>query len=123
MRNLNKEIHPYTKPSIDFIYKILEDAYNSDLTYDVDDMRNSILGFAASSTNQADACLKIVSKMHFKSKELPTVPVLETPVVFFDCEVFPNLLLVFSSPCRDKLQWWKESQKPGSKVVFVPSRG
>ena len=52
----------YTKPSIDFIYKILEDAYNSDLTYDVDDMRNSILGFAASSTNQADACLKIVSK-------------------------------------------------------------
>lgn len=54
MRNLNKEIHPYTKPSIDFIYKILEDAYNSDLTYDVDDMRNSILGFAASSTNQAD---------------------------------------------------------------------
>ena len=42
MRNLNKEIHPYTKPSIDFIYKILEDAYNSDLTYDVDDMRNAI---------------------------------------------------------------------------------
>lgn len=94
MRNLNKEIHPYTKPSIDFIYKILEDAYNSDLRYDVDDMRNSILGFAASSTNQADACLKIVSKMHFKSKELPEVPVLETPIVFFDCEVFPNLLLV-----------------------------
>ena len=32
--------------------------------------------------------------MHFKSKELPAVPVLETPIVFFDCEVFPNLLLV-----------------------------
>ncbi|WP_300958506.1 DUF5906 domain-containing protein, partial [Bacteroides acidifaciens] len=29
-RNLNKEIHPGTKPSIDFIYKILEDAYSSD---------------------------------------------------------------------------------------------
>lgn len=95
MRNLNKEIHPYTKPSIDFIYKILEDAYNSDLRYDVDDMRNSILGFAASSTNQADACLKIVSKMHFKSKEVPDLPPPhEAPIVFFDCEVFPNLLLV-----------------------------
>lgn len=94
MRNLNKEIHPYTKPSIDFIYKILEDAYNSDLTYDVDDMRNSILGFAASSTNQADACLKIVSKMHFKSKEPTAVVTYEAPIVFFDCEVFPNLLLV-----------------------------
>lgn len=102
MRNLNKEIHPYTKPSIDFIYKILEDAYNSDLTYDVDDMRNAILGFAASSTNQADACLKIVSKMHFKSKE-PTQPVTyEAPIVFFDCEVFPNLLLVN----------WKFQRKP-----------
>ena len=94
MRNLNKEIHPYTKPSIDFIYKILEDAYNSDLTYDVDDMRNAILGFAASSSNQADACLKIVSKMHFKSKELTETVTCEAPIVFFDCEVFPNLLLV-----------------------------
>lgn len=107
MRNLNKEIHPYTKPSIDFIYKILEDAYNSDLTYDVDDMRNSILGFAASSTNQADACLKIVSKMHFKSKEPTAVVTYEAPIVFFDCEVFPNLLLVNwkfqSTPDKDEL--------------------
>ena len=38
-RNLNKEIHPATKPSIDFIYKILTDAYESGLTYDVTDMR------------------------------------------------------------------------------------
>lgn len=93
-RNLNKEFHPYTKPSIDFIYKILEDAYNSDLAYDVDDMRNSILAFAASSTNQADTCLKIVSKMHFKSKEPAPEVKSDAPIVFFDCEVFPNLLLV-----------------------------
>lgn len=46
-RNLNKEIHPGTKPSIDFIYKILEDAYSSDLSYDVTDMRNAVLAFAA----------------------------------------------------------------------------
>ena len=109
MRNLNKEIHPYTKPSIDFIYKILEDAYNSDLTYDVDDMRNSILGFAASSTNQADACLKIVSKMHFKSKEPTAVVTYEAPIVFFDCEVFPNLLLVN----------WKFQSKPDKEEPTV----
>lgn len=109
MRNLNKEIHPYTKPSIDFIYKILEDAYNSDLTYDVDDMRNSILGFAASSTNQADACLKIVSKMHFKSKEPTAVVTYEAPIVFFDCEVFPNLLLVN----------WKFQSTPGKEEPTV----
>ena len=38
-RNLKKEIHPGTKPSVDFIYKILEDAYNKGLKYDVTDMR------------------------------------------------------------------------------------
>ena len=31
VRNLNKEIHANTKPSVEFIYKILEDAYHSDL--------------------------------------------------------------------------------------------
>lgn len=55
-RNLNKEYHPATKPSIDFIYKILEDAYASDLHYDVTDMRNAVLAFASSSTHQADYC-------------------------------------------------------------------
>lgn len=116
MRNLNKEIHPYTKPSIDFIYKILEDAYNSDLTYDVDDMRNSILGFAASSTNQADACLKIVSKMHFKSKEPTAVVTNEAPIVFFDCEVFPNLLLV-----NWKFQSTPDKEEPTVYRLINPS--
>lgn len=68
-RNLNKEYHPATKPSIDFIYKILEDAYASDLHYDVTDMRNAVLAFAASSTHQADYCIKLVNKMQFKSAD------------------------------------------------------
>ena len=72
MRNLNKEIHPGTKPSIDFIYKILEDAYASDLKYDVTDMRNGVLAFAANSTNQADYCIKLVNKMQFKSEDSST---------------------------------------------------
>lgn len=94
-RNLNKEIHPATKPSIDFIYKILEDAYSSDLSYDLTDMRNAVLAFAASSTNQADYCIKLVNKMHFKSEE-PSVNIEdeEAPLVFYDVEVFPNLFLV-----------------------------
>lgn len=94
---LAKEISPYTKPSVDFIAHIVEEAYEGNVTYDIDDMRNVILAFAANSTNQADACLKIVSKMHFKSKDdiernAPTGE--EKPMIFFDCEVFPNLLLV-----------------------------
>ena len=60
-------------------------------------MRNAILAFAVNSTNQADACLKITAKMHFKSREDVESQVDDgekAPIVFFDCEVFPNLFLV-----------------------------
>lgn len=94
-RNLNKEIHPGTKPSIDFIYKILDDAYASNLNYDVTDMRNGILAFAANSTHQADYCIKLVNKMKFKSEDAsPAVNNNEAKKIFYDIEVFPNLLLV-----------------------------
>ena len=94
-RNLNKEIHPATKPSIDFIFKNLEDAYNGGLKYDVSDMKNAVLAFAAQSTNQADYCIKLVGKMKFKSEE-PSISVTndEKPIIFYDIEVFPNLFLV-----------------------------
>lgn len=94
-RNLNKEIHPATKPSIDFIHKILTDAYDSGMTYDVTDMRNAVLAFAANSTNQAEYCIKMVNKMPFKSAEDgPAVKNDEAKLVFYDVEVFPNLFLV-----------------------------
>ncbi|MEY8515357.1 DUF5906 domain-containing protein [Lachnospiraceae bacterium 29-84] len=94
-RNLNKEIHPGTKPSIDFIYKILEDAYASGLGYDVTDMRNAVLAFAANSTNQSDYCVKIVDRMRFKSEDATLGEASqETEMVFYDVEVFPNLFLV-----------------------------
>jgi hypothetical protein len=95
-KNLNKEIHPGTKPSIDFIYKILKDAYNENTPYDVLDMRNSVLAFAASSTNQADYCIKLVNKMKFKS-EKTSEDIYEGDdgkLVFYDVEIFPNLFLV-----------------------------
>lgn len=94
-RNLNKEYHPATKPSIDLIYKILEDAYASDLHYDVTDMRNAVLAFAASSTHQADYCIKLVNKMQFKSADQSSgTKNDDAKLVFYDVEVFPNLFLV-----------------------------
>lgn len=94
-KNLNKEIHDSTKCSVDFIYKNLEDAFNSGMKYDVSDLRNSVYMFAAKSTNQADYCLKLVNKMHFKSEE-PSANTDgdEVPIAFYDVEVFPNLFLV-----------------------------
>ena len=42
-RNLRKEIHPGTKPSIDFIHHILEKAYDDGLSYNVEDLRPMII--------------------------------------------------------------------------------
>lgn len=94
-RNLNKDIHPGTKPSIDFIFKILEDAYNNGLKYDVTDMRNAILAFGAGSTHHADYCIKLINKMKFKSDE-PSMNIAnkDSKLVFYDVEVFPNLFLI-----------------------------
>lgn len=92
---LRKEVHPGTKPNVDFIYKILEDAYEDGLHYDVTDMRNAIFAFAANSTNQADTCIKLVNKMHFKSDET-SLGIVDpnSDLIFYDIEVFPNLFLV-----------------------------
>ena len=94
-RNMEKEFHPGTKPSIDFIYKILEDAYERGLKYDVSDMKNEIYAFAMNSTNQSDYCIKLVNQMHFKSDDpSDAIDSKDSKIIFYDIEVFPNLLLV-----------------------------
>ena len=102
-RNLRKEIHPGTKPSVDFIHKILEDAYNSDLAYDVTDLRPAILAFANNSTNQAEYCVKLVAQMKFKSEIESEPEESDNEIVFFDLEVFPNLFTIgWKYPGKDK---------------------
>ena len=109
-RNLRKEIHPGTKPSIDFIYKILEDAYLSGMKYDVTDLRSRIVAFANNSSNQPLLALKVVQKMRWKSEDICMAglepfpygkqkdPNDTTPpddrLVFFDVEVYPNLFVI-----------------------------
>ena len=95
LRNLNKEYHDATKPSIDFIDKLLTDAYNSGMKYDVTELRPSILSFAMQSTHQAEYCIKCVNNMKFKSDEPSEhVEAEHDQIVFYDIEVFPNLFLV-----------------------------
>ena len=96
VRNLRKEIHPATKPSVDFIYQILEDAYKSDTPYDVRDLRPAVLAFANNSTHQSPYCVKLVSKMKFNSEnESIDLGIYSTDkVAFYDVEVYPNLFLI-----------------------------
>lgn len=106
-RNLRKEIHPGTKSSVDFIKKILDDAYDSGLTYDVSDMKSVIITFAAMSTNQKLQSIKTVKDMKFKSDDMPDDSIEVTPsafikpdtpaddrIAYYDVEVFPNLFMI-----------------------------
>lgn len=117
-RNLRKEFHAGTKPSIDFIKKILDDAFNDGMAYDLTDMRPTLMAFAFSSTNQAAQALKVVSEMKFAGKDMVEAPLDEAPQdrgtpglafgssaatqvaatddrnVFWDVEVYPNLFVI-----------------------------
>ena len=118
-RNLNKEIHPATKPSIDFIFKILSDAHKSGLKYDVTDMRPAVLLFATNSTNQANYCVKLVNEMKFSSHEEEWLTQINEPtrqyssedIYFYDVEVFPNLLLL----------GYKKMGDPNKTYIFQPT--
>lgn len=104
---LRKEHHGATKPEVDFIKKMLDDAYDSGMHYDLTPMRPRILAFAMGSTNQKDICVKIVNKMHFKSDDVSdSLTDEDKPIIFYDVEVFPNLFLV---------NWKKQGED--SKVV------
>jgi phage/plasmid-associated DNA primase len=98
IRALRKEVHPGTKSNIDFIEHILEEAWTSGMQYDVTDLRGRILAFANGSTNQAAASIKAVQRMKFASDEIAanTEPVIpqDERLVFFDCEVYPNLFVI-----------------------------
>lgn len=108
-RNLRKEIHPGTKPSIDFIAHILEEAYESGMTFDVTDLRQKITFFANNSSNKALECLKIVQGMRWKSddntvEDAPAPTATDDRLVIYDLEVYSNLFVIcwkFQSPAGE----------------------
>jgi len=95
-RNLNKDNVPGTKPSVELIYKDLEKAYNSGMHYDVSKMKQTIYEFASNSSHHSAYCIKLVSKMKFCSEDIAEAAAAENelPLIFFDVEVFSNLLLI-----------------------------
>ena len=102
---LNKEYNlGGTKPHVDYIYDTLEKAYNNGVEYDITDLRPKVLAFANNSTNQAQYCVGLVSKMHFcqdvdfsnnqRLLRMGQDKNEDAPIVFYDVEVFPNLFVV-----------------------------
>ena len=107
-KGLRKEVHDDTRSSIDFINQMLNKAYESGMSYDVHKMRQPILLFAMQASNQSDYCTKLVSNMHFMSKDyeekIRKAEIAneygdekfddEAVITFFDLEVFKNLLVI-----------------------------
>lgn len=101
---VRKEYCPGTKPSIDFICKILDEAYESGITYDVSDLKSALITFAMGSTHWADYCLQVVGNMKFQSEKLPAGenPQNDDILTFYDVEVFPNLFLISFMDSNEK---------------------
>lgn len=117
-KNLDKEFHGDTSSSINFINKLLDDAYDSGMNYDISDMKNSLIAFAQGSHNQAKRCLTVVNEMKLMGKAneaerkpeaidygRDSIKLLEGleksrktgtdgEIIFFDVEVFPNLFVL-----------------------------
>ena len=91
---LRKEVHSATKPNVDFIEKILTEAYNSGVEYDLSSLESDVIMFAASSSNHSKECMERAMKFPYKSEHDEAAdPPTDDPIVFYDVEVFPNLFV------------------------------
>lgn len=99
---LRKEIEPYaTTTCIDYIGKVLQEAYDSGMKYDLSEMKPQVLAFAAASTHNALKCMEKAESFPYKSEEESEwVPPSseEKSIAFFDTEVFPNLFVLVYKP-------------------------
>lgn len=97
---LRKEIEPFaTTTCIDYIGKVLQEAYDSGMKYDVSEMKPQILAFAAASTHNAIRCLDKAETFPYKSEEASEwIPPTEKTIAFFDTEVYPNLFVLCYKP-------------------------
>ena len=114
---LNKEVHASTAQNINFIEKVLEDAYATGIDYDVSDLKMAAFIFASKSTNQSELCKKKVMNMKWRSAEREAENVItqvkkEPRLVIFDVETLKNLFLVcwkFYGKGKTVFRWFNPS--------------
>lgn len=133
LKSLRKENLGHTKPEIDFIQFLLEKAYDSDMEYDVTDLRPAIQEFALGSTNQAEYCYQTIDSMKFKS-EAPAENLLDNeyldPPYDEICTMVPqqkegeDWILIFDTECYSNLflLCWKIKGKEMEPIrIFNPT--
>lgn len=124
-KNLAKEVHEDTTSSIHMIKKVLDDAYESGIPYNVTSFFGPVRDFAAASTHQADHCLECVTQMHFKSESVERVEAAltdlasseERPLIVLDIEIYRP------DPKTDNeglfLVCWKRQGAPRDTIVAM----
>lgn len=126
LKALDKGYEPKTTVcNVDYIFKDLEAAYEEGFYYDLENLHKDVINFASNSTNQAEKCLKTVSKMHFRCKEAEEKAEkaaerldLSKQLAFFDIEIFPNLMIMCWCPDdRDECVTWY-NPKPDQVAEF-----
>lgn len=116
--NLHKKYAPGTYSSVSFMKKLMDEAYENGVQYDLTDMQSDIVAFAASSTNKRSESLKVVQEMQFKSNPalvdmygedpIPEAEVEDdVKVALYDVEVYKDLFVV----C------WKFEDSPDESIV------
>lgn len=101
----------HTKPCIDFIKHVLDEAYDSGKHYDVSHIRKNVYAHAMGSTNNKRYCTDLVGKMKWYSAD--AAPQLEPKesgtMAFYDIEVLPNVNMVNWKTAEDFRPWDFES--------------
>lgn len=106
LRCLKKEHHGATTPEVHLIKKVLTEAYESNVHYDLRNLEERVTTFAMNSTNQSNVCMNLISDLHWCSKDVEEkvkddnveLEVVQTsdynegekPLCFYDTEFFPN---------------------------------
>lgn len=88
---------PATANCIRYIKEKLEACYNSGMHYDIRPLKEQVMRLASNSTHQANECIRMMMDAHWNSDDIHDEPVSddgEKPIVFYDIEVFTNLLIV-----------------------------
>ena len=137
LKALRKEIPPgYTTTCIHYIKKVLDEAYDSGMGYDVSDLYTAVFRFASNSTHQSDHCVDVVAQMHFKSKEV-SEPIQDEyedddNLYFFDIEIYkpdpetnnPGLFLIcWKKLCVDNVSVMVNPKPFEVEQLFYPEKG
>ena len=86
----------HTRPAIDLIDKCLNDAYEHGIQYDMMRWYGRVMKCAMGSSHNKDYCVTKTANMKWRSENMIEAGPDDksAPIVFFDVEVFPNLVLV-----------------------------